>query len=687
MVFGTGGFPRNNLDPSFFDREAHQLSLTPEMVQHFKKASDHLMNQLQSGVDSSLTDLTSFLKEAKDLPEKKIVDAIQAAQQQVDTKFQSYLDQTKQTLLKSSGQKYAHAIEQFVQDVEKEIAPFKDLAEKLRQDPSLKGHLPLKSIFELSQDPQKMKVKSAAPAAAAGKLGASDPLDPYIQAVQEWAGNYPGLSTQATLAKQIVLILNSFRGQNKSFAEIIAIIEQQIYPDPEKGQDIYLQHFGLSKQDLDGLSAALSSPDGKVKLSVPPFTQMDKHYVDAYNWTQKASGSDRNLAIALFHELESLGSSDKFLDSFKKWGQDFSLSDTFCNASDAAANTFCDMTGADPLQGYLERVEKWQAGYKDKNSPQYQLADAIIKQIKSLIGHTRNLADLITAIDKNVYFDPHGDDIYMRFFGLTQDQMQSLSALLSGGSKVLKTPTFTEMDKKYQAVQEWLADKTISPNDRKLAEALLNELKALGSDPAQLGPLQKWAQAFTSDPTFTNASIAAQTEFCQITGAMQPVSSLDVWEKLIADYLKERTDAFDFLLLQLGIPPAPLPKTEQEWKRLTKFANQLNQDIALATQQGTQQAWSQLAAKWGLAPGGIETIQNEAAKRLEGYQKATQGLGDQSAIKLYSEILTKIKQLEANGGSTADLQAWAKGINLSNYPGLTDGDKQEFNKLLSGHPF
>lgn len=341
----------------------------------------------------------------------------------------------------------------------------------------------------------------------------------------------------------------------------------------------------------------------------------------------------------------------------------------------------------DPLETYLDKVRSWQAQYKP-GSPEYLLAAAFIKQIQDLMGKNKTLQDLINAIKQNVYSDANGDDLYMQFFGTSTQQgaTQAVAALVgffTDGHISLPPPSFTQMDTTYQAAEKWFNDPKTPDADKKLAQALLQEMRLLGSDPSKVGPLKDWAQKFTSDNLFANASDAGKALFCQLTGATMPPTGLARWEQEIANYLTQRTADFKTLLLELGIPPNPMPTTQAGWDGLAGFANEFSKGMERAEHAGTQQAWSAFATEWGLPEGNIATIQKEAQARLTGFKDAGQGFGDQSAIKLFNQVLGEIKSLEKPPpGSFADLQKWAKGVNLANFPGLTQDDLKEFQKLL-----
>jgi hypothetical protein len=329
----------------------------------------------------------------------------------------------------------------------------------------------------------------------------------------------------------------------------------------------------------------------------------------------------------------------------------------------------------------LDNVRNWQSQYKP-DSPEWKVAQAFIDQIKALMGHGKTLADLINAINTKVYADAHGDDIFMQFYGVSTAEVAKLVGYISDGHISLQPPSFTQMDTAYKAVEDWLAQKPpISDADKKLAQRLLQQMSLMGSNNSQIGPLKDWAQQFTADLLFAQASDAGKTLFCHITGATLP-TGLAGWEQEIAAYLGQRTADYNTLLLELGIPPMPLPRTQAQWDTLMGFAGPFAQDMQRAQQTGD---WVSLATKWNLPMGDIPTIQKEAQARLKGYRDAGQGLGDKSAITLFTEALTEIRNLEKSGGSLADLQKWAKGINLANFPGLSNTDKTEFQRLIAGN--
>lgn len=502
----------------------------------------------------------------------------------------------------------------------------------------------------------------------------------YLEQVEHWQWQFQPGTPQYALANVIIQQCLNAIGNKTDIGGLVALIQKNVFTDPKgSADDIYMRYFGVTPDQAANLVALFPG------LKAPDFTQMDTNYQAAQKWLSdpNISAADKQLAQALLAELIALGSAPSQIGPLKDWAQGFLQNSLYINATPAGQAMFRTLTGAaaDPLESYLDSVRNWQAQFK-AGSPEYLLAAAFIKQIQALMGKNKTLQDLINAIKQNVYTDAHGDDLYMQFFGVSTQEVATLVGFFKDGPVSLQPPSFTQMDTLYQAAEKWYNDPKTPAADKQLAQALLQQMSLLGSDPSKVGPLKDWAQKFTADPLFTNASAAGQTLFCQLTGATMPPAGLSGWEQEIAKYLEQRNADFATLLLELGIPPNPMPKTQAQWDALAGFAGTFSQDMERTERAGTQQAWSALAAEWGLPAGNIAAIQKEAQARLTGYKDAGLGFGDQSAIKLFTQVLAEIKSLENSGGSLADLQKWAKGMNLANFPGLTAADKAEFQKLL-----
>ncbi len=199
-------------------------------------------------------------------------------------------------------------------------------------------------------------------------------------------------------------------------------------------------------------------------------------------------------------------------------------SQIFQNANQPAQQKFCDLVGipmpANPLDQYYNNISNWEKTVPP-GSPAYQMAELFKTAVRNLEGvrpPKTSINDLIAAIQSQIFQADPTHDIYMRYPGLTSDQMQSLCNQISNGSTILSSPSITQMDQNYATLTNWLRDKSIKPEDAALYKALLDQIYSRGSSDKGLSDVKSWAQNFTSTDTYLNAGIDAQKNFCQLMG-------------------------------------------------------------------------------------------------------------------------------------------------------------------------
>lgn len=338
--------------------------------------------------------------------------------------------------------------------------------------------------------------------------------------MKQWESQFPTGSGQYQFAEDVINEIKNANNKGESFGQMIADLIKDFYkprligPHEYDSRDIYMK-YGLIPSQATAIDTIFSG-----KFGTPTVTKMDQMYADAAAWIKTTlAPQDVLCAQALMNKLRGWGSPDSnmgnFLQDLQQWKSDYTI---YKNASPQAQTILDAISGFKPsaLTSYLEQVEHWQEQFQ-QGTPQYALAKDIIQQCFNAIGNKTDIGGLVALIRKNVIKDPKGlpDDIYMRYFGLTHDQMAGLAADFPG----LNTPDFTQMDTNYQAIQKWLADPHISADDKQLALALLQQINLLGSDNSKISALKDWAQNFLQNFTYINATPAGQATFRTLTGA------------------------------------------------------------------------------------------------------------------------------------------------------------------------
>lgn len=174
---------------------------------------------------------------------------------------------------------------------------------------------------------------------------------------------------------------------------------------------------------------------------------------------------------------------------------------------------------SDPVGQYIDHLMKWAQQY-GAGSPQTRIVEDIQLSILTLSGKIppATLDDMLTKIKQDIFSEKQGQDIYLRYFGLTPDQMKDLSNKVFNGS--LAPPQFTQMDNIFKQVSEW--QKKSKPADQPLIQWLLGQLKPLGSSDSQLDNFQNTMQHFVDGYPTIYSDAPGKDTFLQITQATSP---------------------------------------------------------------------------------------------------------------------------------------------------------------------
>jgi hypothetical protein len=328
MVFGTGGTPRDYLDPNFLNKLSSHLQVTPDIARQFQLIKQDLVSQFQRNVEATSVQFITFLQQAENPSDAQILQNMQTAQGKIDFHFENLLQDTTSRLLQQFGDSYKGAIDQFVHEMRQEIAPKTQLEAKLRQDPELNKKLPPRSVFELSPT-------------------TPSSLDKYLKSMSKWRDSYPAGSVQNAVGKRACEVIQQLINEGKtSLTDVIAAINQFVINSPNQKWDIYISG-NIKPADLKGMSDAL---DGKLNLSL---TQMDKNYLRCQNWINRSFvDTDKALAHTVMNEIKQLGSSDSNLNILKQWAEELTktphAADLYYNAPQQGQLAFAEITQYHP---------------------------------------------------------------------------------------------------------------------------------------------------------------------------------------------------------------------------------------------------------------------------------------------------------------------------------------------------
>ena len=173
-------------------------------------------------------------------------------------------------------------------------------------------------------------------------------------------------------------------------------------------------------------------------------------------------------------------------------------------------------TDSSDLDGYRSKVVDWQSKFTP-DQPQYKLAQEMLTILQD--PKNKTLLDVINAIEKQVYPDLSGGgkDVYLRYLGLSVDEMHNLSQIFSiVGQRSLSTPLPTSVDQKCMQAYSWL-NQTDDPQDQALLQKVIDLIEELGSSNMQLPFLQQRAQVVMNSSLFTLANLKAQNQFKKLT--------------------------------------------------------------------------------------------------------------------------------------------------------------------------
>ncbi len=360
--------------------------------------------------------------------------------------------------------------------------------------------------------------------------------------------------------------------------------------------------------------------------------------------------------------------SEEPFPEFVQWAQNLYWNFPGLSQADATPIYYIAMLGAapgpSPWDLLHDEVLNWANSFPP-GSPDAQLAKQLLDQMNPN-GSQSDLANWIAT-----KFPPEFD-IYMKYPDALQSTIQQL---YSYAGVALSGPT--PMDMQYKIAYDW---QPTSDAGKELKQSLLSQMIAFHSN----GPFSNvtlWAQVLVDDDfqNYPGLSAADAATFEAITKTSAPANPFASIQSEISQYLADRNEGFQNLLSHFGLS---YPKTAAQWQRLLRMCQAEESKLQYAMQACHSPAdWSALATHFHLPQGSWQQIQQEANDLLTAMQGAG---GYQSAVSLFNSVLAEITALESEKPMPrlSALQDWAKGVNLSNYPGLTANDLAEFQKLI-----
>jgi hypothetical protein len=529
----------------------------------------------------------------------------------------------------------------------------------------------------------------------------TDPLDQYVQAIDNWEKGVKSNTEPWTFAEDIKKLIQSMEGKKKTLAEVITEIGAKIFNNPDfPNADIYMRYLGLSQSQADTLSNLIS--DGTHILKAPLMTKIDQIHAEATAWgnSPNIDPKDRPLGIDIIIETQNLGSYGK-LDTLTQWAQNYmKTSPHYSSATDQGKIEFQKLMGIpDPLQTYVDQITNWEKGL-DPNSPQYKgehdMAEAIKNLILSMEYQNKPLNDVLTAIHNQIYQDPKSpqQDVYMRYPGLTETAMKALSQILTDGAH---TPPFTAMDQKFQDTDNWLKS-NLTGNDKTIAQDLIAEIQKLGSQ-ASADALKTWATDYIKTSPYAGAADSAKTEFQKITGASPPppdpldqyVQAINNWEKGLdpnsPQYKGEHdmAEAIKNLILSMEHQNKPLNDV------LTAIHNQIYQDPKSPQQdvymrypgltETAMKALSQILTDGAHTPS--FTAMDQKFQDTDNWLKSNLTGNDKTIAQ---DLIAEIQKLGSQASADA-LKTWATDyIKTSPYAGASNSAKTAFQNITGVSP-
>src|ERR1700722_2013852 len=141
MEIRPGDASEKYLDPNFFAHESKQLHLTPELERQFKMIVQELVGQFERDVNATSEGFISFLQQSTHMSPKSIMQALNKKQGAIEGTTQDFLDHLKSRLLETAGPNYSNVVNQFIEDIHKQLTQFINLEARVRSVPELNKKL------------------------------------------------------------------------------------------------------------------------------------------------------------------------------------------------------------------------------------------------------------------------------------------------------------------------------------------------------------------------------------------------------------------------------------------------------------------------------------------------------------------------------------------------------------------
>ncbi len=456
----------------------------------------------------------------------------------------------------------------------------------------------------------------------------------YLNAYNWRAGLSPG--ADYNLADELVKEIYAL-GSGASQDSLIAWVNNTFAT-----HDIYMQNPDASWDALNEFYTITGAGP------LPGITEMDKIYQYAWEMSKNYPGTpDQALFIALANEAYSLGSNGNPA-TVTAWAQHLieSGDPDFYNSTTGTQQNFINITSAFLGAVYQQALE-WYNSITDPNSAAYQLAAALLAEIKSL-GDQGTVAQLKAWFSQTF---TTSRDVYWQYLGLSQVDANTFYAICQEGA----APVPTAMDGTYKSVMDWIGSLTPGSADFLLAQKLLAEIQTLGSQ-GQQSDLTAWVNSIfggSQDIYMQNpdASQAAINQFYSLAGAGIPpaITAMDQQYKFVLNW-------------RAGLQPGSADYT---------LANDLANEILSLGSSGSATAltaWAQQLIESGFpdyynasAAAQEKFVQFTSAWLAAAYQQAEDWFNstapNSAAHQLAAALLAEIKSL-GNQGTVDQLKAW-----------------------------